>query len=407
MEKTENEATGVNDFDFLIGSWRVHHRRLKERLAGNHEWIEFEGMCVMQKILGGAGNMDENFLDFPADAYRAVTLRTYDAAKKQWSIWWIDGRNPSHLDPPVVGGFKDGAGTFYAGDTFKGKPIRVRFLWTNLTTKPHWEQAFSDDGGKSWESNWIMEFVRVPTSARTCCPVVELRQYTLVPNGREALIALFEREFIETQEATGMIVIGQFRDLNNRDRFVWLRGFSDMDARAAQLQEFYGGPVSKAHRDAANATMIDSDNVLLLRPAHSDSGFSIANVARPPGGSTETARGMLVATIYHLAEAKGPDFGHFFERELRPIVEQTGATVVASFVTENHPNTFPRLPVREDANVFIWFSLFPDRAAWQQHAAALADAIREKQLERKLSELTKGRPEVLLLAPTARSLLHG
>ena len=226
MEKAENEATGVNDFDFLTGSWRVHHRRLKERLAGNHDWIEFEGTCVMQKILGSAGNMDENLLDFPGGAYRAVTLRTYDATKKQWTIWWIDGRNPSHLDPPLAGGFKDGVGTFYADDTFKGNPIRVRFLWTNLTTKPHWEQAFSDDGGKSWETNWIMEFVRVPTGARTCCRVVELRQYTLVPKGREALIALFEREFIETQEATGMIVIGQFRDLKNPDRFVWLRGLA-------------------------------------------------------------------------------------------------------------------------------------------------------------------------------------
>ena len=93
---------------------------------------------------------------------------------------------------------------------------------------------------------------------RTCCPVVELRQYTLVPGARETLIELFEREFIETQEAAGMTVIGQFRDLNNPDRFVWLRGFSDMDARATQLQAFYSGPVWKAHRDAANATMIDS-----------------------------------------------------------------------------------------------------------------------------------------------------
>jgi hypothetical protein len=160
--KVKNEATGANDFDFLIGSWCVHHRRLKERLADNHEWIEFDGTCAMQKILGGAGNMDDNVLDFPGDAYRAVTLRTYDATKKQWSIWWIDGRNPGHLDPPVVGGFKNGIGTFYANDTFKGKPIRIRFLWTNLTTEPHWEQAFSDDGGKTWETNWIMEFVKVP-----------------------------------------------------------------------------------------------------------------------------------------------------------------------------------------------------------------------------------------------------
>ena len=91
----ENEATGVNDFDFLIGSWRVHHRRLKERLADNHEWIEFEGTCTVQKILGGAGNMDENVLDFPGGAYRAVTLRTYDAAKNNGRFGGSMGATPA------------------------------------------------------------------------------------------------------------------------------------------------------------------------------------------------------------------------------------------------------------------------------------------------------------------------
>jgi len=399
------EATGVNDFDFLIGSWRVHHRRLKERLAGNHEWIEFEGTCVMQKILGGAGNMDENILDFPGGAYRAVTLRTYDATKKRWSIWWVDGRDASHLDPPVVGGFKNGVGTFYANDTFKGKPIRIRFLWTNLTTKPHWEQAFSEDGGKTWETNWIMEFVKNPTSVRTCCPVVELRQYTLVPGGRETLIGLFEREFIETQEATGMSVIGQFRDLNNPDRFVWLRGFDDMDARAAQLQEFYGGPVWKAHRDAANATMIDSDDVLLLRPTSPAAGFQLEKISRAPVGSIMKREGIVVATIYHLGTTKGADFATFFERELQPHLTNVGIGVLASFVTETHPNTFPGLPVREDANVFVWFSRFPDSETHQRLAAAVGELVRQREVTTKLAEFTREQPEVLLLSPTARSLL--
>ena len=151
-------------------------------------------------------------------------------------------------------------------------------------------------------------------SAQTCCPVVELRQYTLVPGGREELISLFEREFIETQETTGMIVIGQFRDLNNPDRFVWLRGFNDMNTRAAQLHEFYGGPVWKAHRDEANATMIDSDNVLLLRPASSSSGFELGQAKRSPLGSTAERRALLAATIYHLGETRGADFVNLFKR---------------------------------------------------------------------------------------------
>jgi hypothetical protein len=155
-------TTGVNDFDFFINTWRVHHRRLKERLAKNHEWIEFEGTSTAQKILGGLGNMDDNVLNLPGGTYRAVTIRTYDAAKKLWSIWWIDSRHPGPLDPPVVGRFENGVGTFYANDTFNGKPIRVRYLWRNHSDTPHWEQAFSDDGGKTWETNWTMDFTRVP-----------------------------------------------------------------------------------------------------------------------------------------------------------------------------------------------------------------------------------------------------
>jgi len=224
---------------------------------------------------------------------------------------------------------------------------------------------------------------------------------------RDALIELFERELIETQETTGMIVLGQFRDLDDPDRFVWLRGFSDMASRATALQEFYGGPVWKAHRDAANATMIDSDNVLLLRPARSDSAFFLTNVTRPPRGSSETARGVLVVTIYHLGGRTGDDFADFFERELRPVLERTGTSLLASFVTERHPNTFPSLPVREDVNVFIWFSLFQNRTAWDRHAKAFADLMREWQLEATLSKLINGRPEVLVLAPTTRSLIHG
>jgi len=117
-----------------------------------------------------------------------------------------------------------------------------------------------------------------------CCPIVELRQYALHPGKRDILIDLFNREFIESQEAVGIKVIGQFRNIDDPDRFVWLRGFRDMASRAKALQDFYGGPVWKAHREAANATMVDSDNVLLLCPAAPTSGFSLENMKRPPVG---------------------------------------------------------------------------------------------------------------------------
>src|SRR5882762_8825947 len=119
----------------------------------------------------------------------------------------------------------------------------------------------------------------------TCCPIVELRQYTLHPGKRDVLIDLFDRELVESQEAVGIKIIGQFRDLGNPNRFVWLRGFRDMPSRAQALKDFYGGPIWKAHREAANDTMVDSDHVLLLRPALPASGFALDKSVRPPLGA--------------------------------------------------------------------------------------------------------------------------
>ncbi|MGH8249806.1 MAG: DUF1579 domain-containing protein [Steroidobacteraceae bacterium] len=158
---SETGRPGAGDFDFFIGSWRVAHRRLRERLAGCREWDEFGGTSIAQKILGGLGNVDDNFIDLPGEAYRAVTLRTFDPKTGQWSIWWLDGRNPGTLDTPMVGSFENGVGTFYADDRFGNKPIRVRFLWTlPAKDRPRWEQAFSIDAGTTWETNWLMDFSR-------------------------------------------------------------------------------------------------------------------------------------------------------------------------------------------------------------------------------------------------------
>ena len=154
---------GLHDFDFLVGEWRAHHRKLKERLANNHEWVEFDGTQSMRKLMDGYANEDDNIFNVPGGAYRGATLRAYDPKTGQWAIWWLDGRNPfGDLDPPVKGGFKDGVGTFYADDMLRGKPIRVRFLWSHITpTSARWEQDFSADGGKTWEINWTTQFERV------------------------------------------------------------------------------------------------------------------------------------------------------------------------------------------------------------------------------------------------------
>ncbi|WP_457356477.1 DUF1579 domain-containing protein [Roseateles sp. P5_D6] len=151
------------DFDFFIGHWKVSHRRLKERLLGCEDWENFEGSCRMWPLLDGLGNIDDNVLELSTGPYRALSMRTFDPATSQWAIWWVDGRNPHRLDPPVVGGFAEGVGEFQCDDELRGQPIRVRYRWTNTTTgRPHWQQAFSADGGQTWEVNWEMDFERVP-----------------------------------------------------------------------------------------------------------------------------------------------------------------------------------------------------------------------------------------------------
>ena len=130
-------------------------------MIGCTEWAGFEGTTVVQKVLGGFDNVDDNVLELPGGHYCAVTLRSFDPREGVWSIWWLDGRYPRKLDTPMVGRFADGAGHFCADDEFDGRPVRVRFVWSvPRPDSPRWEQAFSPDSGTTWETNWTMDFAR-------------------------------------------------------------------------------------------------------------------------------------------------------------------------------------------------------------------------------------------------------
>ena len=235
-------------------------------------------------------------------------------------------------------------------------------------------------------------------------PVIELRQYTLHPGQRDRLIELFDPMFVESQEEVGMKVIGQFRDLDDPDKFVWLRGFSDMDGRRDSLTAFYDGPVWAANRDAANATMVDSDDVLLLRPARPNSAFVLDEDRRPAVGTTSPRPGFVQAALLQLESANDEARAvAFFETEVAPRLGGTHVSTLAYFVTEPSENTFPRLPVRVGEHVFVWFGGVPDRAAF--------DSLRgdERSFDAVMAEmpgLTRS-PQTLRLVPTSRSLLHG
>ena len=233
----------------------------------------------------------------------------------------------------------------------------------------------------------------------TCCPIVELRQYTLHGGGREVLIDLFERAFVETQEAVGIHVIGTFRDLDDPNRFVWLRGFPDMAARATSLEAFYSGPAWQAHRNTANATMVDSDNVLLLHPTTPEAGFA------PTAGQGD---GLIVVELRYLHPATAPAFQAFAAERIIPRMRSAGARVLATFATEASPNSFPKLPVREGEIVhvtFFGFSGEPAHHAWRAALAAGPD-WRDGAPEILLPQFSR-KPEVIRLLPTKRSRLRG
>lgn len=158
---TPNKPNAPTDFDFIIGDWQVRHRRLNSRLTGCSDWTEFSGLSSTRKILGGFGNLEDNVLRFPEGEVLAAAVRSYNQDEGSWAIWWLDRRHPHQLDVPVVGRFANHAGVFHAHDSLDGIPIEVRFIWNvNPGDSPTWEQAFSADGGATWETNWTMEFTR-------------------------------------------------------------------------------------------------------------------------------------------------------------------------------------------------------------------------------------------------------
>ena len=233
--------------------------------------------------------------------------------------------------------------------------------------------------------------------------VIELRQYTLHAGQRDVLIELFEREFVESQEAYPMRLIGLFRDLDQPDRFVWLRGFEDMSTRTEALAGFYGGPVWKSHRDAANTTMIDSDNVLLLRPFGAETSFPDAPL--PAGDAAQRERGVVEARLLYAASDVPAARVEPVVAALNEALAKAGGTRLAVLVSEGAPNTFPRLPVREGEHVLAWFAALPDEAARTLFRNALAESPVWIRAESMLTAGAPRAPEALRLAPTARSRL--
>ena len=162
-----NEADAVatsrkTDFDFLLGKWQVRNKRLRARLAGSNEWVEFPARLEEgRKVLDGLALMDQFKAEFDGEYFEGVSLRVFNPATERWTIYWMDTSHPE-ITEQVVGAFRDGVGDFYGEELFEGKPVKLRFIWSEITaSSARWEQAYFDQAREVWETNWIMEFTRI------------------------------------------------------------------------------------------------------------------------------------------------------------------------------------------------------------------------------------------------------
>lgn len=225
--------------------------------------------------------------------------------------------------------------------------------------------------------------------------IVELRQYKLEQGKRDQFITLFEKYFIESQEQLGMRLAGQFRDMDDHNRFTWIRTFSDMISREASLKAFYYGPVWQKHRDSANPLLLDNDNVLLLKPAWPDSGFEIRQ--RQPAA----CKGQPVfATIHYLWKDPADGFSNYFRNTVEPKMREVGLPLLGAYVTEHRENTFPRLPVRQGEKVFVVFTQAPNLEAYSTQWKSIHSTIGTQ-----LADYEERSPQLLRLSPTERSTI--
>ncbi len=152
---------GSHDFDFLLGEWRVHNRRLRTPLSGSTEWYEFDAWATIRPMWEGAVNVDEFEGEMPTGRIQGLTVRLYKPATDEWLLYWAN-RAAGEFSIPTVGRFTDGRGEFFDEEMLDGHSIKVRFLWCDIEEAScRWEQAFSADEGRTWETNWVMELSRV------------------------------------------------------------------------------------------------------------------------------------------------------------------------------------------------------------------------------------------------------
>jgi quinol monooxygenase YgiN len=233
--------------------------------------------------------------------------------------------------------------------------------------------------------------------------ILDLRQYTLRPGRRDDLIDLFDTHFVAGQEDAGMHIVGQFRDLDDPDRFVWLRAYDSWTTRGEALPAFYYGPVWQANRERANATLVDSDDALLLRPVRLGPGYPRYGTPRDDGPDPASVVGI---TVVYRDRPLDDEFCELILGGVAPVLADTGGEAVAVLVTDPSPNNFPALPLREEDAV-VWINRFDDDEAYARHRAELDQSAAWRDvLLPALLQTAKLPMQQMRLRPTAASQLR-
>lgn len=403
---TPSPTSRASDFDFLEGEHSVHHKKLKERLTGSRQWIEFDGRHTLERVLEGRGNLEQHFMqDNNGQHVEGIALRLFDPQTRLWSIHWSDSRN-CKLDVPVVGSFDGPVGYFYASDHFQGRPILIQFKWDATDPeKPVWSQAFSPDRGRTWEWNWFMYFSKPTTAvpvqtAKDSIGVIELRNYVIKHGMRDTFIPFFEQNFVTSQDTLHSHILGRYRVKDKDDNFCWIRGFENMHTRSIFLPAFYHGPVWHKYRNEANAMLANNDNVYLLRPMKLQ-GDSLVPAHAVPTDILTPQKGVTVVQFF-VANSKLQHLLKLFSGEYPARMRSAGFSRYSVWTAELQQNDFPQLPVFQDKNLLVVVSFFNNESEYQTAMEKLSAGLNAGQ--RADFDDTITTQNTWFLYPTAKSL---
>jgi hypothetical protein len=399
---TASRSSSKNDFDFLLGTWSIHNRKLKSRLSGSTEWMEFDASHEMRKVLEDTGNLEHISATVGDRPFEGMAVRLFDPATRLWRIYWADNGS-GLMGNPVIGSFENRVGTFFGKEKFRDKEIIVQFKWDATDSdKPVWSQAFSADNGKTWEWNWYMYFSRSATdrisdlNAGHDIKVIELRNYLIKPGRRDEFINLFEENFTRSQNILGGYTLGQYRVKGAEDNFFWIRGFKDMSTRIKFLNEFYyNSPDWKRNKSAANSMLLNNDNVHLLKPlsqGDSNSGFSTNWFGR--------RKGIAVVDLY-TSNTKLERLIEFMKTKYSGMLDKEVLGNTSLWISEMTPNDFTALPVFQDRNLLVRITFYKNELEYQEKIKSV-DSKMDDALKAEMADLVTIQ-HTLIIYPTQKS----